>query len=93
MVRSYLNRFEREETPYGSRIPVLHVQTPSPVTVKGMASAMLRDLGDPRFKSGTQWNMDGRLVNFIKECEVQFIILDDFHQTGCRSGVVGSTVG
>ena len=36
-------------------------------------------LGDPAANRGTLWSMNSRLVHFIRTCEVQMIILDDFH--------------
>ena len=59
-------------------VPVLYVETPSPVTVKGMAAAMLEALGDPAANRGTLWSLNARLVHFIRECHVELIILDDF---------------
>lgn len=55
------------------------METPHPVTVKGMAAAMLDTLGDPHPHQGTLAAMNSRLVNFIRDCEVGLVILDDFH--------------
>jgi hypothetical protein len=43
-----------------------------------MASTMLEALGDPAPFKGTQWQMDSRLRHFIKACQVELVILDDF---------------
>lgn len=79
LVQSYSDSFPRHETPYGTKVPVFYVETPSPATVKGMAAKLLEVLGDPAANHGTLWSMNSRLVHFIRACEVQMVILDDFH--------------
>lgn len=79
LVKTYAESFVREETKLGRKIPVFYVETPSPVTIKGMASRMLQELGDPAAEKGTRWSMDARVINYIRACEVQLVILDDFH--------------
>lgn len=64
----------------GTYIPYFKVATPSPVTVKGMASEMLRQIGDPAFDKGSLSNQDARLVQYILDCRVKVVFLDDFHQ-------------
>src|SRR5258708_26672816 len=44
LVRDYAAQFSRTEEEYGFRVPVFYLETPSPVTVKGMAAAMLEKL-------------------------------------------------
>ena len=79
LIRSYAESCSRYETPSGTKVPVFYLETPSPVTVKGMAAKLLEVLGDPAANHGTLWSMNSRLVHFIRTCEVQMIILDDFH--------------
>lgn len=79
LVREYVQAFPRYREPNGLIIPALYVETPSPVTVKGMASTMLQSMGDPLWHKGTQTAMDLRLQHYIKACAVEIIILDDFH--------------
>ena len=79
LVQSYAASCSRYETPSGTKVPVFYTETPSPVTVKGMAARLLQVLGDPAAHHGTLWSMNARLVHFIQTCEVQLIILDDFH--------------
>lgn len=78
LILDYAKHFPRVETPAGTKIPVLYVETPSPVTVKGLAMKILDELGDPAAYKGTQTSMDSRLVHFIKSCEIELVILDDF---------------
>lgn len=79
VVRTYADVFPRTETPQGSLIPVVYLETPSPATIKSVAAAALRHLGDPRATSGTLWSMDARLVHYLQQCQVRLVIMDDFH--------------
>lgn len=79
LVRDYVQAFPPYRGPRGLIIPALYVETPSPVTVKGMASTMLHSMSDPLWYKGTQTAMDLRLQHYIKACEVELVILDDFH--------------
>ncbi len=78
LVKDYAAAFGRIETEEGTEIPVFYMQTPSPVTVKGMAAAMLEQLGDPAAHRGTLAAMNSRLINLIIACKVEVVILDDF---------------
>ncbi len=79
LVRTYAQTFPRFETQTATKIPVFYLETPSPVTVKGMAACFLEALGDPGAQRGTLWSMNSRLVHFIHTCDVRLVILDDFH--------------
>ncbi|MBN1220303.1 MAG: TniB family NTP-binding protein [Anaerolineae bacterium] len=78
MIQDYARQFARYETPEGIKIPILYMETPSPVTVKGLAMKMLEAMGDPAAHKGTQTSMDSRLVHFIQHCEIELVVLDDF---------------
>jgi hypothetical protein len=73
--------FPRIETGERTLVPVFYVPTPSPVTIKGMATKMLEKLGDPAFKfnRGRADFLDTRLINNIIASKVELVILDDFH--------------
>jgi len=79
LVRDYVSLFPRIEQEDGTQIPIFYTETPSPVTVKAMASTMLAGLGDPASQRGTLWAMNFRLIHLIIDCKVQLVILDDFH--------------
>lgn len=79
LVRDYVALFPRQEQAEGTRIPVFYAETPSPVTVKGMAATMLAALGDPDAHHGTLWAMNFRLIRLMIACQVELVILDDFH--------------
>ncbi|MEJ2738059.1 MAG: TniB family NTP-binding protein [Anaerolineae bacterium] len=79
LIQDYAALFPRIEEEDGTRIPVFYLETPSPVTVKGMASTMLSHLGDPAANRGTLWSMNSRLIKLMIACQVELTILDDFH--------------
>ena len=79
LVRDYVALFPRLEQTDGTRIPIFYAETPSPVTVKGMAATMLARLGDPAAHQGTLWAMNFRLIRLMIDCQVELVILDDFH--------------
>lgn len=79
LIQDYAALYPRIEEEDGTRIPVFYLETPSPVTVKGMASTMLSHLGDPAANRGTLWSMNSRLIRLMIACQVELTILDDFH--------------
>jgi len=79
LVKTYTATFARDETGNTTKIPIFYMETPSPVTVKGMAARMLETMGDPAAHKGPLWSMNSRLIRYIKLCQVQLVILDDFH--------------
>lgn len=79
LVKAYAANFPRYDAEDGTRVPVFYAETPSPVTVKGFSSHLLAELGDPAAHRGTLQNMNARLIYYLRVCEVQLVILDDFH--------------
>ncbi len=79
LVRDYAHAFPQSYTAAGVYMPVFYMLMPSPATVKGVAAAMLEQLGDPAADRGPQWSMDSRLIRLIPECGITLVILDDFH--------------
>ncbi|MBN2147200.1 MAG: TniB family NTP-binding protein [Anaerolineales bacterium] len=78
LVKDYAAAIPRCETQSGTVIPVFYAEIPSPATVKGTAAALLEQLGDPLAGRGTLWSMNSRLIHFIRVCEVELVILDEF---------------
>ena len=76
--KDYASAFPRYFTPEGTVIPVFYAEIPSPTTVKATASALLSQLGDPGEGAGEVWTLNRRLVNLIKDCKVELVILDEF---------------
>lgn len=59
-------------------IPVLVVRVPSSPTVRSLAGAILEAMGDRRSHRGTAPEKTTRLVEFIKHCGVEMLLLDEF---------------
>ena len=78
LVKDYASQFPRYENENGLVIPVFYAEIPSPATVKGTASSLLEQLGDPGANKGTLWSMNSRLIGLIKSCGVELVILDEF---------------
>ena len=62
----------------GAVVPILRMVTPAKPTVGGMASLMLKALGDPDWSKGTVVGLQGRLIDMVKLCKVRMIILEEF---------------
>src|ERR1700690_1719174 len=76
--RFYEKDYPRISGDDGMIIPVLRSSVPSPATIKGMGSSLLKDMGDPLYDRGTTGNVTDRLCKQIKTCKVELIILDEF---------------
>ena len=76
--RSYASRYPRQITEEGTIIPILAVTIPAPATVKTVVTKMLWELGDPAYEKGTIGNQTIRLINLMRDCGVEMIILDEF---------------
>lgn len=78
LVEHYQDQFPRYSEDGKTRIPVLSVGTPAGPTVKNFAQAILVALGDPAAHRGTAEEKTQRIHMFLKECQVELLILDDF---------------
>jgi Cdc6-like AAA superfamily ATPase len=74
----YLGEFPLREEEERRFVPVLRVVMPESATVRGLASKMLKALGDPDADVGPRNSMTSRLETYIKKCGVQLIIADEF---------------
>jgi hypothetical protein len=77
LTESYAARFPVQVSATGISRRVLHTTIPSPATIKNLAMALLYALGDPRYDKGTVGNMTKRIINFIDDCGVELLILDE----------------
>jgi hypothetical protein len=68
----------RSTTEEGAVVPILRLVTPSNPAVGGMASLMLKELGDPDWARGTVANLQGRLIDMVRDCMVRMIVLEEF---------------
>lgn len=78
MFEHYLTLFPRQEEAQYSRIPVLHVTTPSSPTVRSFAEAILLALEDPLARRGTAEEKTLRIYQLLKSCQVELLLIDEF---------------
>lgn len=78
VLEEYTNRFPRQIVNNNTVIPVLYSTVPVGATPKSVASKLLYSLGDPAYEKGTEISQTSRLMNFIKKCKVELIIIDEF---------------
>lgn len=79
VLRYYMQQFPRQSTPRKTVIPVLRVVTPEAPTVRSFTEAVLVALGDPAAARGSAAVKTQRIIHFVKECEIQLILIDEFH--------------
>ena len=78
LIKWYAGDFPVRILPERRIQPVLVVLVPSPATVKGLATEMLKVLGDPAADKGAVSSQTLRLRKYLAVCEVELIILDEF---------------
>jgi predicted AAA+ superfamily ATPase len=78
LIKWYASDFPIRESVEKRIVPILVVTVPSPATVKGLGSAMLEALGDPAADKGAVSSITLRLRKYLKDCEVELVILDEF---------------
>ena len=80
MLDSYAAEYPRIITSEGVIVPVLTVRVPTPASTKNLVTEFLDSLGDPNPAAGSVHAQTIRLRSLIKECKVELIMLDEFHQ-------------
>ena len=70
--------YPRVERDTYTEIPVFQAEVPDPVTLGGVISSLLHELGDPHSEVGTIPSRAKRLFTLLSECKVRLIILDEF---------------
>lgn len=77
--RTYAQNYPRRETDEGSIVPIVYTPIPAPATVKGLVQAILKQLGDPLYDRGTTTTQTSRAYDLLAACQVELILLDEFH--------------
>jgi len=85
LIEWYVGDFLIRELPEKRVVPILTVLVPSPATVKGLATEMLKSIGDPAADRGTVSSITLRLRKFLVGCEVELIVLDEFQHFDDRN--------
>ena len=57
---------------------ILSAEIPSPTTIVSFLEVLLEQLGDPFPTKGSKGDKNRRLVNLIRDCGVELIMLDEF---------------
>ncbi|MCM3410215.1 TniB family NTP-binding protein [Metabacillus litoralis] len=78
LLEGYRDSFDRYIKDGYTIVPVLYNKVPVGATPKSVASSLLRSLGDPAYDKGTENSQTARLLHFIKTCQVEMIIIDEF---------------
>jgi hypothetical protein len=78
LIERYLEGFPRVVTTEKVIVPVLAADVIVPATVKSLVGDLLAALGDPAADKGTVASQTRRLCTYLKKCETQIIILDEF---------------
>lgn len=79
VVEHYCRLRPAQETDHGTRQPVLKVTLQPDVRPKGIAADLLLALGDPAWSSGTVQTLTNQAVKLLKDCNVELIVMDEFH--------------
>lgn len=77
ILQHYVDQFPRVREPQKTRIPVLHVVTPSSPTVKSFTESILLALGDPMARRGSAEEKTFRIFQLLKACEVEILLIDE----------------
>ncbi|MFL6333052.1 MAG: TniB family NTP-binding protein [Pyrinomonadaceae bacterium] len=97
LLERYVKRFPRrvveKKTEDGLKksvclVPVLYIICPTKATEKNLVEVMLTELGDPEASKGNLTTQTLRLVHYVKECEMEEILVDEFQHLWDRDGNV-----
>jgi len=78
ILKHYLGLNPRVEEREKSRIPVLHVVTPSSPTVRSMTDAILIALGASSAGKRSAEEKTLRIYKLLKLCEIELLLIDEF---------------
>ncbi len=80
LLKQHLKKNPRRKSEDGRLIiPALYVEVPPKATPKSLASTILEEFGDPGFTHGNTQVLTSRIIKYIEHCEVEIIMLDEFH--------------
>lgn len=77
LLRSYTATHPREPRQEVDRLPILEVTVPARATIRNFVSRLLLAVGDPLADKGTVGAMENRLLHFMRQCEVEMLVVDD----------------
>jgi Cdc6-like AAA superfamily ATPase len=74
---NYVAKFPKGKDENGAVIPVLYTSMPTSPTPKGLTTQMLNDIECPAWYMGVLIKQKIRLVELVKDCKVQLVIMDE----------------
>jgi DNA transposition AAA+ family ATPase len=77
LLKDYAESYPRKRINGNSIVPILYFKVPVGATPKSVASQALYELADPNFDRGTQVQLTARLLNFVRACKVEMIMIDE----------------
>jgi type II secretory pathway predicted ATPase ExeA len=77
IIMRYVGRFPPRSDEHGEIRPVVLVEAPNRGGTKPLAEAILTVLGDQKPSRGTEAEMVGRLVHYLKEQKTELLIIDE----------------
>lgn len=80
IMNSFASAFPRRITSEGIIVPILKGRVPAPASPKSLVTSLLDALGDPNPTKGTTTTQTIRLKKLMVECQVEMVLLDEFHQ-------------
>ncbi|PXX51125.1 TniB family NTP-binding protein [Aquitalea magnusonii] len=78
LIDTFKQLHPKQNTVEGTEIPVLEASLQLPVTIGGLFSSILDAMGAPYADRGTVEFKRRRLMELLKRCRVQLVILDEF---------------
>ena len=79
LMDSYEREFRRIYEGGHTVVPILPVVLPHPASPKSVAINLLKKLGDPNAERGSTAILSSRVADYIKDCRVELIVLDELH--------------
>lgn len=79
VIDHYRKLYPVKDTEIATQQPVLKVTLQPEARPKGIAADILLALGDPAWSSGTVQTLTNRAVKLLQRCQVELIVLDEFH--------------
>lgn len=77
LVRAFKRKHPSHDAGNHFVCPVLLAQVHTPATINGLATVLLKVLGDPHYTRGNVHEKGARLRDLMGDCEVEMLILDE----------------
>lgn len=74
----YADKYPRQKCERNDVVPIVYVKTPGVATAKQLAQKILAAIKDPASQRGSLGELNIRILEFLKKCLTQLLILDEF---------------